>query len=242
MKINIKGYMLATASTAVLVSVASAADMPVYKAPPAPVYVPPPVTWAGPYIGFNVGAVWAKTEASEYAPWDSYYGYVPASVSKTKVGGTVGAQMGYNWQSGPWVYGAEGDINWVSAKASVAGTTYAGGSAEHKLNWLGTVRGRLGYSWNNTFMVYGTGGVAFGGVKNTWGNGYYSYSDSSTRTGWTAGGGFEWMFAPKWSMKGEALYVDLGKKTVSSCFYGCGYSTTFKNTEVIARIGVNYHW
>ena len=38
-------------------------------------------------------------------------------------------------------------------------------------------------------------------------------SSSSTKTGWVAGAGVEWAFAPNWSMKAEYLYADLGKHT-----------------------------
>jgi opacity protein-like surface antigen len=39
---------------------------------------------------------------------------------------------------------------------------------------------------------------------------------SDTKFGGTVGGGFEWMMAPNWSVKAEALYYDLGSVTVSA--------------------------
>ncbi len=36
-----------------------------------------------------------------------------------------------------------------------------------------------------------------------------AFGFNNTRTGWTAGGGVEWMFAPHWSAKLEYLYFDL---------------------------------
>jgi opacity protein-like surface antigen len=39
---------------------------------------------------------------------------------------------------------------------------------------------------------------------------------SETRVGGTFGGGFEWMMAPNWSFKTEAIYYDLGSVTVAS--------------------------
>ncbi|MGH6753429.1 MAG: outer membrane protein, partial [Bradyrhizobium sp.] len=33
------------------------------------------------------------------------------------------------------------------------------------------------------------------------------------RSGWTVGGGLEWMFAPGWSVFGEFNYMDFGTKT-----------------------------
>jgi outer membrane immunogenic protein len=38
---------------------------------------------------------------------------------------------------------------------------------------------------------------------------------SYLRTGWTAGGGLEWLFLPSWSFKVEYLYYDLGSANYS---------------------------
>ena len=50
-------------------------------------------------------------------------------------------------------------------------------------------------------LIYGTGGMAFGEPKTA--------GDGKLRIGWTAGGGVEWAFAPKWSAKLEYLYTDI---------------------------------
>ena len=65
-----------------------------------------------------------------------------------------GVQAGYNWQSGPWVFGIEGDL-----QASGADDTFAPWKFSNP--WFGTVRGRVGYAFNNV-LFYGTGGLAFG--------------------------------------------------------------------------------
>ena len=63
------------------------------------------------------------------------------------------------------------------------------------------MRGRVGYLITPTLLIYGTGGFAYGQVS--------AFGFNTTPTGWTAGGGVEWMFAPHWSAKAEYLYVDL---------------------------------
>ena len=40
-----------------------------------------------------------------------------------------------------------------------------------------------------------------------------SFSDSQTHTGYTLGGGLEYLFTPNWSAKGEYMYTSLGGKT-----------------------------
>ena len=52
------------------------------------------------------------------------------------------------------------------------------------------------------------------------------------------------MFARNWSVKDEALYYDLGSKSVESsgvvATYSHSHGLTDKMTGVIARIGLNY--
>ena len=115
------------------------------------------------------------------------------------------------------------------------------GEVKANVNWIGTIRGRLGYLLNPNFLVYGTGGLAYGGVTASTTNylvgGLASATEtpsdslnqvisvptipgqgniSTTLVGWTAGGGAEWMVAPNWSIKAEALYYDLGSVVVNS--------------------------
>jgi outer membrane immunogenic protein len=133
------------------------------------------------------------------------------------------------------------------------------------------VRGRIGYLWTPTLLVYGTGGFAYGNAyanvvqtayENVAGaNGYLQTNtwvgggrQNQLLTGWTAGGGAEWMFMPNWSLKAEALYWDLGRMNVQTASYGVsGNANTVANTVgwgrssvsyqgVQAKVGVNYHF
>src|SRR6478736_4265643 len=84
---------LAAASVAA-VTPAAAADM--YRQP-APYTVQTPLnvySWAGPYLGANVGYQWGEVSNSGVEP--------------TGVAG--GLQLGYNWQTGQFVYGIETDL------------------------------------------------------------------------------------------------------------------------------------
>ena len=62
------------------------------------------------------------------------------------------------------------------------------------------------------WLIYGQGGVAWAQVQF---RGHLCWCStladfSRTRTGWTAGGGVEWMFAPRWSAFLEGNYMDFG--------------------------------
>lgn len=196
----------ALASTA-LVTSAAAADLP-YRQPytvnqPLNAY-----SWAGPYLGANLGYAWGSVENSATKP-DGVFG---------------GAQAGYNWQNGQFVFGLEGDI-----QASAADDTFAPWKFSNP--WFGTVRGRLGYAFNNV-LVYGTGGLAFGELRAE----TFGLSESHTNAGWTLGVGAEFGIYQNWTAKVEYLYVDLSSSNFS--ITGAPNSYQFG----LVRAGVNYHF
>ncbi|HET6839341.1 MAG TPA: outer membrane beta-barrel protein, partial [Bradyrhizobium sp.] len=161
---------------------ARAADLPYGSRTPYTVNQPLNVySWAGPYLGANLGYEWGSVERSPTKPQ----------------GFEGGIQAGYNWQSGPLVFGVEGDI-----QASSADDTFAAWKFSNP--WFGTLRGRVGYALGNV-MFFGTGGLAFGELRAT----TFGLSESHSTAGWTAGVGAEMGFAPNWSAKVEYLYVDL---------------------------------
>ena len=140
-----------------------------------------PDSWAGPYLGGNLGYAWGSV-----------------ANNPTKPSGFVGGvQAGYNWQNGGWVFGLEGDIQATGAEETFAPWKFSN-------PWFGTVRGRGGYAFSN-ILVYGTVGLAFGELRaNTFG-----LTESHTNVGWTAGVGAEVGLTQNWSAKVEYLYVDL---------------------------------
>jgi outer membrane immunogenic protein len=242
-----KGFLLATTGgLAAAISGAQAADLPMKaaKLTPAPA---PIASWTGFYVGLNAGAVW-QMSSSDYGTGNSGEG-----VGGNKghgVGFIGGGQIGYNYQIAPtWVLGLEADISGLTGKASGANAlsclNCGGGNfkgIEAQINWLSTFRGRVGWLMHQDTMLYATGGLAVGGVKNTWnptgGVGLSAKSVSKTLVGWTAGGGIEHILNPNWTVAVEALYVDLGHSTGSNA--DGSKTSTFKNTAAIARLKLNY--
>ena len=228
----------------ILSTVAVAADLPSRKAPPP--YIPPPpvFTWTGLYVGLNAGAMFNAYNNNS----NNFIVGFGASQSNNQVGFIGGGQIGYNWQTGPVVFGLEADFNGHSSiSGNNNGFGYGGGSSGS--GFLGTVRGRIGYSFTPTFMVFGTGGLAYGNPWNR-GNGLLGFgflpfgfnnNQNGFNVGWTAGGGFEWMFSPNWSVKAEYLYVDLGSSNNNWNNFGLTSNIT-KSTAHVARLGVNYHF
>jgi outer membrane immunogenic protein len=168
--------------TAGLTVSAQAADLPYGSRAPYTVNQPlNAYSWAGPYLGGNIGYGWGSIDNNPTRP----SGFVG------------GVQGGYNWQNGPFVFGLEADI-----QASAANDTFAPWKFSNP--WFGTVRGRVGYALNNV-LFYGIGGLAFGELRGQ----TFGLTESHTTAGWTAGVGAEFGFAQNWTARIEYLYVDL---------------------------------
>jgi outer membrane immunogenic protein len=127
-----------------------------------------------------------------------------------------------------------------------------------KMDWIGTTRARVGLVASSNILLYGTAGVAYAGVSDSYflsnvprGPLNTFASDRTTLLGWTAGGGLEVGWG-QWSVKGEALYYDLGNHTLNaSCTLVGGvpcatpntiFSAHFADRGAIARVGLNYHF
>jgi outer membrane immunogenic protein len=204
---------------------AQAADLPQpgYKAPAysAPVYA----NWSGFYAGLNVGYGFGKSN------WTSATG---TTGDFNVTGMLAGLTLGYNMQTGTWVWGLEGDIDYSGIKGST--TTNCPLSCETKNSWLSTARVRLGYAGWNNWLPYLTGGLAMGDIKGTDALGSFT----KTKMGYALGVGVEYAFMGNWSTKLEYLYADLGKATCPAAT--CIVDTDVKFNTNIVRLGVNYRF
>ena len=193
-----KKYLLASVAALGLVAAgaASAADLPSRKGPiAAPVYMPPAFSWTGFYVGGNAGYGWGNVNANGFANVGDLDGFVG------------GGQIGYNYQMGQFVIGAEADIQGADLGT---GRNVFGDSV--KTEYFGTVRARVGVAFDR-FMPYITGGWAYGNVKTSIPTLAFS-SDRSHTGGWTVGGGVEYAFTNNLIGGVEYLYVDLGEKNI----------------------------
>jgi outer membrane immunogenic protein len=99
-------------------------------------------------------------------------------------GATFGGQAGFNWQSGPWVVGIEGDaqqsqqrgqattFNCAGATCHPAASAFGldapvAASMAQRLEWFRTLRARLGATPTPNSLVYATGGLAVGRIKTS---------------------------------------------------------------------------
>jgi outer membrane immunogenic protein len=197
---------------------ASAADMqarPYSKAPPAAVVAA--YNWSGFYIGAMGGGGW-ETDAGS--------------------GGFGGGTVGYNWQlpGSQFVFGVEVDAAGASIKDSFL--VDVGVTQENKINAFGSVTGRAGFAIDAA-LIYAKGGWAWTNAKTSFSDGVITVSDSQTHTGYTIGGGVEYMFAPNWSAKGEYMFTSLGSETYN--FGGQPLDSGSFDFHTI-KVGVNYHF
>jgi outer membrane immunogenic protein len=197
---------------------AQAADLPYGSRAPYTVNQPlNAYSWAGPYLGANLGYAWGSVDNTLTKP----------------SGFEGGVQGGYNWQNGPWVFGVEADFQATGAEDTFAPWKFSN-------PWFGTVRGRVGYALNNV-MFYGTGGLAFGELRGE----TFGLSETHTNVGWTAGVGAEVGLTQNWSAKIEYLYVDLGRNSLSvpsSTVPAIVFNTSAQFREQTVRVGLNYHF
>jgi outer membrane immunogenic protein len=225
---------------------ANAADLykqpsPAYAAAPTP-YVAPN-TWAGFYAGINGGYGWSAGDNTI-----AYSGGLAGGDFSSRAqpqGGFGGGQIGYNFQSGSFVYGLETDFQGSGIGDRVTGTSANGNtfSSREDVDWFGTVRGRIGFSTGNT-LFYGTGGFAYGDVRERAFDNSAVLGSNATQTGWVVGGGIEYKISPAWSLKGEYQYIDFGSEKLTGVDgLGSAVSTNSLDTSMhTVRLGLNYRF
>ena len=214
-------------------SAAFAADLP-SRAPP-PVYVPPvPIfTWTGIYVGGQIGYAWGSGN-NYFNGFDPFFNggtYLNSNLGGSSPNGVIGgAHVGYQIQLPQWsifsssgvVLGLEGSVDGTSLTNTGTlffpdGTTI---SAHSNTDIQGSIRGRFGFAWDRV-LIYATGGVAFGGFNTdiTLANsgavngGFPFYANgnvSTTRVGWTVGGGLDYAVTNNWSIFAEYRYTNWG--------------------------------
>ena len=215
-----KKLMLVTASLVALGAVAPAvaADLaarPYTKAPPM---VQAAYDWSGFYIGVNGGGGTSRNR------WDLVGGLSEGSHDAT--GGTIGGQVGYRWQTGPIVFGVEGQGNWADFSGDNVSTVFPLNRNRTKIDAFGLFTGQVGYAWNNA-LLYVKGGAAVTdnrySILTTAGGALVAQTDE-TRWGGTVGVGFEYGFAPNWSAGVEYDHLFMGSSTNNFVGIGGGFA------------------
>jgi len=217
-----------------------AADLPQRPAYQAPIMTPAPVySWTGFYIGGNLGGAFGNVEVTNVTSG--------ATTSPNSSGFAGGGQFGFDYQMGSWVIGIRNLIDGTNLSKS---TTFSGsafsGTVNSHANWFDALTARAGYLVQPNLLLYGQGGAAWTQWNVTLNNSGTQVGEigANSRTGWTVGGGVEWMFVPHWSAFVEYNYMGFGtfSNAVATCVGAvCG---TFSGKADLQNVllGVNYRF
>jgi opacity protein-like surface antigen len=215
---------------------ASAADLAVVPpAARAPLW-----SWTGFYAGVHLASGWANPT---WQSGDRFGGFVPFPGGASGNGAVGGGQIGWNYQTGPWVLGVEAafsaaDINAETLCAAAAFICTV------NVDGLGTATGRLGFAFDQ-FLVYGKAAVAVehsrdamvvGGTTSA-----FSLNGSPTRWGWTTGAGVEFAFNPALSAFAEYDFLDFGTRGIAMVdSNGLGARIAVSERVQLVKVGLNY--
>jgi outer membrane immunogenic protein len=221
----LRRILLASVGAAALAGSALAAEPP--PAPP-PVFVPPPppFTWAGPYVGGHVGYAFGHYTGNVF---DAF-----GDITNFNVGydGFIGGgHIGWNFDVNRfginldhWIIGLEGDVDGTAANRNVTRFVNASNffpgffplvNASSSIGVQASVRGRIGYGWDR-FLLFATGGVAFANFNVDISTPFGGGGTSTTRTGWTVGGGVEYGVSNNWLIRAEYRYAQFGTTTLNA--------------------------
>jgi outer membrane immunogenic protein len=168
----------------------------VFEEPPlpaAPMEEPPLNTWSGPYAGIGLGYAFGESEDETFGNSIDTDGFL------------LNGFVGFNYQAGNIVGGAEADIGYNFSEGSNAGTT-------SESSWEGSLRARLGYVVTPEILLYVTAGGAAKQLDITAAGG----SDNNTMLGWTAGAGADVMVTEQIFGRVEYRYTDFGSDGFST--------------------------
>lgn len=219
-------------SAALLASTAAfAADMGPRSYTKAPVYAPAPIfNWTGIYVGAHIGAAFGGD--------NGFTTTNPALLGTSRDAAFLGGgQIGADYQFSPnWLIGIEGQISGLSNN----NRNFTDGVLvlRDRSDWLASITGRLGYTWGPG-LVYAKGGVAFRDDNGLAAN--FPGVTNRESTGYTVGGGLEYMFAPAWSAKIEYQYYNFDTTTAVLADPAVT-AVRYKDDLHTVKVGVNYRF
>ncbi|HMF23809.1 MAG TPA: outer membrane beta-barrel protein [Pseudolabrys sp.] len=192
------------------------------------------MSWGGFYAGLGAGV---RASRADLTTTSVFFGGVAGDLSgfaaSQPFDGTAfraSPYVGYNWQfARRWVAGLEADAGFADQTTTLAGLQSspaqlgvgdAVDSLKLKTTWDASLRGRLGFLLTPATLAYATGGVAWQHYQVT--STCVSaecvlnrdtpaiVTNSTTKPGWTAGGGIETAVWGHWLARGEYRYTDFG--------------------------------
>jgi outer membrane immunogenic protein len=172
---------------------AAAADLARPAAPPPTPAAIVADSWAGFYVGGNVGGAWSR---SSYTYDNGLLEAFSFSANSMMGGGHAGAQA----QFGALVLGVEGSFEATDLSRSTSG---ANSNQTLKLNEIGTVTGRVGFALP-AWLFYAKGGWAVVHENDSSVDPLnVTHNFAEWKSGYTVGGGIEYKRTANWIVGAE---------------------------------------
>lgn len=129
--------------------------------------------------------------------------------------GEVGLRAGYDWQSGPWVFGVVGDISKPGGEDAVTAfsVTPANYSYRRQIDYLAAARLRVGYAMDR-YLPYVTAGYANANVASSFSssntaNSFTPSKRNASADGFQVGAGVETRVTSNISVGLEYMYTNI---------------------------------
>jgi outer membrane immunogenic protein len=224
---------------------AQAADVPVL--PPVVVEPEPDMfDWSGFYIGAHGGGAWSNSTVTLTDP----AGVVIVTPDGDAIndfdqaGGVIGAQAGVLMQTGQFVLGVEGDVQWAGLGADFEPFTsgFPVDDFQVSIDGMASIRGKLGFAVDKV-LIYATAGLAVGSVSTQYrtpAGGVDAFNYSELQVGYTVGAGAAFAVTDNISLFGEYRFTDLGESSGDALIGPAGTSTT-RTTVHTGLVGFNFH-
>jgi len=181
------------------------------KAPPFQTALPA-TSWQGLYLdgyfqyGANVTGVTTTTTTNPIV-----------DLASAPRGPGGGGSVGYNFDTGSFVFGTRVDIGYLNVSGS--GTSIADSlSVSNATNYLGNFDVMFGIpvSADRRLLAYGVGGFAFGGAHPNLNVGSIQAAASDTSTGWNVGAGLRYKVTQNLGVFIEGDWSQLGDKSLTA--------------------------
>lgn len=195
-----------------------------------------PVAPANRWTGFYAGVVFGH--AQSFTEWsDPFFGLMSGEFDGKNAFG--GLNAGFNWQSGRWIYGFEGDAVFTSIRSSNANSVCFCFPAETEITHILSFRGRVGYLVMPNTLVFVSGGIAAANMKF----GIVGLqTGSAVEAGPAVGAGIEVQVLGNWTLKGEYLFMSFGSSEACNTVVCAGPLYSDYVDVHMARLAINRYF
>lgn len=159
--------------------------------------------------------------------------------------GEFALRAGYDWQSGPWVYGVVGEYAATEASDSVTAfsITPAQYSFKRTLDSYFAARVRVGHTYGR-FLPYVTGGLAYGRFENRYAtsntaNSFAPLTSTNENLGFQLGAGVETKVADRLRVGVEYLYTSIEDDSDYTVRIGAGSAPLTNPFRIVNPTGTD---